>query len=123
MIRQPPRSTRTDTLFPYTALFRAQVDPDTLAVSVVAGTERNVDAQEDFYRAEPVGGKLTAYFAYVVGQAVNLVDVSPWAQGFPKRGQRSEEHTSELQSLMRISYAVFCLKKKKRKYPMYTHYI
>src|SRR3546814_4233303 len=77
MIRRPPRSTRTDTLFPYTTLFRSTVDPDA------------ADAQA------------AAYFERV---AAEFGDVT-----------RSEEHTSELQSLMRISYAVFCLKKKKKK--------
>src|SRR3546814_2798864 len=83
MIRRPPRSTRTDTLFPYTTLFRSQ----------------------------------------------DLVErLAPLLQGEPGRGgddvKRSEEHTSELQSLMRISYAVFCLKKKTIIHNSHTlHYI
>src|SRR3546814_2442965 len=87
MIRRPPRSTRTDTLFPYTTLFRSPVparpDRDT--------PDRAAHLRHREHREQ-------------------------------KRGQRvrSEEHTSELQSLMRISYAVFCLKKKK--YPqIYRH--
>src|SRR3546814_2052172 len=84
MIRRPPRSTRTDTLFPYTTLFRSDI--------VIIGT-----------MTRP-----------------RLRDIVPDFQGalllpdFMKRlkNRRSEEHTSELQSLMRISYAVFCLKKK-----------
>src|SRR3546814_5842920 len=97
MIRRPPRSTRTDTLFPYTTLFRS--------------------GKADGYRS-----------AYIPCRAA-------WRRGFLHRStcrlrnhvfpmpepriattpMRSEEHTSELQSLMRISYAVFCLKKKKKK--------
>src|SRR3546814_18162180 len=79
MIRRPPRSTRTDTLFPYTTLFRSLVGPNTLDVRFPGGTDKY---QLDF----------------ATRTMQNL--------------SRSEEHTSELQSLMRISYAVFCLKKK-----------
>src|SRR3546814_9357394 len=82
MVRRPPRSTRTDTLFPYTTLFRSQ---------------RKI-LHVDF----PVGG-LQRLVAGRIGILENLAIL---------RGQRSEEHTSELQSLMRISYAVFCLKNK-----------
>src|SRR3546814_7427447 len=85
MIRRPPRSTRTDTLFPYTTLFRS-VDQSVLG--------------EDVAR---------------VGVDDHLVDFLDLKQGVQDPAeQRSEEHTSELQSLMRISYAVFCLKKKKQ---------
>src|SRR3546814_7869705 len=83
MIRRPPRSTRTDTLFPYTTLFR----------SVAAG-DRLGFRRADLCRVDPP----------------RLALCRRWAG---RRG-RSEEHTSELQSLMRISYAVFCLKKKKK---------
>src|SRR3546814_8569453 len=80
MIRRPPRSTRTDTLFPYTTLFRS-------------------------HRPFQCGGA-----------------AQPCRQCTPGQARRSEEHTSELQSLMRISYDVFCLKKKKKKrYPI-SHY-
>src|SRR3546814_5005516 len=85
MIRRPPRSTRTDTLFPYTTLFRS-ADP------LPAG-------HEDHGRGADRGEVLR-----IVPGARRQVQV---------RQARSEEHTSELQSLMRISYAVFCLKKKK----------
>src|SRR3546814_2295987 len=87
MIRRPPRSTRTDTLFPYTTLFRSTV-PDQPA------RRSHRDHRPDPDAPGPGPGS--------VGDRV------------PRRGQRSEEHTSELQSLMRISYAVFCLKKKKK---------
>src|SRR3546814_4773526 len=86
MIRRPPRSTRTDTLFPYTTLFRS------LPPGRPAGDRRNDE------RGRPVAA---------LGR-----------RGGDRRGlhhrARSEEHTSELQSLMRISYAVFCLKKKNK---------
>src|SRR3546814_7789800 len=83
MIRRPPRSTRTDTLFPYTTLFRSGLPVDL-----------------------PEGGQLCILGAVVAGVK--------YAVGQHASG-RSEEHTSELQSLMRISYAVFCLKKKKKR--------
>src|SRR3546814_5576612 len=86
MIRRPPRSTRTDTLFPYTTLFRS---PDALLVMTVEGGKRVViQLAPDFAPAHVANIRALA------------------------RAGRSEEHTSELQSLMRISYAVFCLKKK-----------
>src|SRR3546814_15523790 len=76
MIRRPPRSTRTDTLFPYTTLFRSTDDDTHEDASAAVDDERHDDDGDE--------------------------------------AERSEEHTSELQSLMRISYAVFCLKKKKK---------
>src|SRR3546814_5608909 len=82
MIRRPPRSTRTDTLFPYTTLFRS--------------------ALHDRRRAHQLDH---------LGVDILLLEIA--ALEGDEIGQRSEEHTSELQSLMRISYAVFCLKKKK----------
>src|SRR3546814_4841957 len=78
MLRRPPRSTRTDTLFPYTTLFRSEQRADVVQIERI---------QTDSHGS------------------------SGWAR--KSRYCRSEEHTSELQSLMRISYAVFCLKKKK----------
>src|SRR3546814_3108249 len=84
MIRRPPRSTRTDTLFPYTTLFRSDAVP----------------------------GAVLDQFAQVPYLAVDDAD---GGDRHPVPGLRSEEHTSELQSLMRISYAVFCLKKKTRR--------
>src|SRR3546814_5351797 len=83
MIRRPPRSTRTDTLFPYTTLFRSG------SSTVTSGTESKVG------RA-----------------ASSLPGPAETTSPSPPVIARSEEHTSELQSLMRISYAVFCLKKK-----------
>src|SRR3546814_3997461 len=84
MIRRPPRSTRTDTLFPYTTLFRSCLEACRVRSQSSTASE----------------------YARIVDSGVL---------------GRSEEHTSELQSLMRISYAVFCLKKK-NKHATYTHY-
>src|SRR3546814_2683261 len=106
MIRRPPRSTRTDTLFPYTTLFRswrerrlAIVPTTSLALSIVL-----IALWPD----------ASAFWFALIGVALLSIHALPllarlWA------APRSEEHTSELQSLMRISYAVFCLKKKKKK--------
>src|SRR3546814_3347484 len=87
MIRRPPRSTRTDTLFPYTTLFRSYEIASALALPFDA---KSFDA------------------ACLMHVGMNIPDK---ARLFSE-ARRSEEHTSELQSLMRISYAVFCLKKK-----------
>src|SRR3546814_9792869 len=100
--RGPPRSTRTDTLFPYTTLFRSEggaqsaPSPQPSPASGRGGQEQGVDAPE---AAAATGRKPDIECAVVV-------------LGAGPGGYRSEEHTSELQSLMRISYAVFCLKNK-----------
>src|SRR3546814_3137107 len=101
MIRRPPRSTRTDTLFPYTTLFRSS---DGVAV------ERGSVAAESGGVAEKSGsgGEKSGTRAGVGWLRCPFLG-RHWRK---KRQRRSEEHTSELQSLMRISYAVFCLKKK-----------
>src|SRR3546814_4963876 len=100
MRRRPPRSTRTDTLFPYTTLFRSVDRRDgrgqALEVAVVGRAEQPLGEHAEHARS----------LEYYIG----------WPpQRLSRRltNRRSEEHTSELQSLMRISYAVFCLKKKK----------
>src|SRR3546814_10321057 len=110
MIRRPPRSTRTDTLFPYTTLFRSQEANHTAAEFV---REKIREKVQDPKIAELLSPRNTigckrlcidiGYYETFNRPNVELIDV------------RSEEHTSELQSLMRISYAVFCLKKKKTK--------
>src|SRR3546814_8720854 len=103
MIQRPPRSTRTDTLLPYTTLFRSHCRP-----------------------ASPVGLLLTECPGYIHQSAAGWSSLVARRAHNPKvagsnpapatieKPSRSEEHTSELQSLMRISYAVFCLKKKKK---------
>src|SRR3546814_9143945 len=120
MTRRPPISTRTDTLFPSTTLFRSDRELLSLAASVeqpsehplahaivVAAAEKgeiapaeDFDSQTGLGVSANVGGR-----SVVVGNKAQM-----------KRVGRSEEHTSELQSLMRLSYAVFCLKKKKKKH-------
>src|SRR3546814_2876418 len=107
MIRRPPRSTRTDTLFPYTTLFRSQ--PAQIRGGAAAGGKFAVfrrGAQEPRHRPGSRGpaGR---------NAARRIQGPEPVVQP-PPDPRRSEEHTSELQSLMRISYAVFCLKKKKQ---------
>src|SRR3546814_6106404 len=110
MIRRPPRSTRTDTLFPYTTLFRSSEPIRGANVGPSSRTRRLSSASE--------GGALRQWADRRRGGA--LPRRSPLRQrrtgSRSDRGanQRSEEHTSELQSLMRTSYAVFCLKKKKQ---------
>src|SRR3546814_4807642 len=87
MIRRPPRSTRTDTLFPYTTLFRSYLY-----------------AKQAYERLAEASATTGAVAAIELDRAKSAMESAE---------SRSEEHTSELQSLMRISYAVFCLKKKK----------
>src|SRR3546814_5820441 len=93
MIRRPPRSTRTDTLLPYTTLFRSHSAAESLCSHRLHRQQRRLDR------------------------------ICCWRR-HPPQHYRSEEHTSELQSLMRISYAVFCLKKKKkeRRRPSFNPY-
>src|SRR3546814_3600001 len=98
MIRRPPRSTRTDTLFPYTTLFRS---PPAAHGALAPG-----DDGRQIGRAHHAG-------VPSVAETWAATTFQPISGKFTQ--VRSEEHTSELQSLMRISYAVFCLKKKKNK--------
>src|SRR3546814_2132884 len=101
MIRRPPRSTRTDTLFPYTTLFRS------ILGQAVAGDV------ETGGRRFGHGGNSDWLWLRRLDMVWHPVSAGRTA-GQTAAGLRSEEHTSELQSLMRISYAVFCLKKKKQ---------
>src|SRR3546814_10615088 len=113
MIRRPPRSTRTDTLFPYTTLFRSVVKQFVNAfhprLMGLTGNQEAVDGALKSYRvyARKVGPEEAT--DYLMDHSANGYLFDP--DGKPML-LRSEEHTSELQSLMRISYAVFCLKKK-----------
>src|SRR3546814_4737235 len=119
MIRRPPRSTRTDTLFPYTTLFRSLA----LALQQVATDDGEADADrpEVLLRAA-VDHAETAHVHGLgrdrgaeIGDQRHIAHFKDGAELDAMDGLvRSEEHTSELQSLMRISYAVFCLKKKKK---------
>src|SRR3546814_2549274 len=112
MIRRPPRSTRTDTLFPYTTLFRSticdpkvpeqlptlQVDEPTMSMIFEVNKSPFAGKEGKFVTSRQIGDRLQRELKTNVALRVEPM--------------RSEEHTSELQSLMRISYAVFCLKKK-----------
>src|SRR3546814_10897036 len=111
MIRRPPRSTRTDTLFPYTTLFRSPHPRHPhLRESPRSGRCAPLRLSADVHPARPDASR--AGIRSGVGRRKVKVHVDAGiCAGF---GARSEEHTSELQSLMRISYAVFCLKKKKQ---------
>src|SRR3546814_7179378 len=110
MTRPPPRSPRTDPLFPYPTLFRALLPAVLLAVpiGVVAACVTNLFRLSiDYLDTAMLGfpADITVHFAQLDWY---------WRLLVPALGGRSEEHTSELQSLMRISYAVFCLKTKKQ---------
>src|SRR3546814_10120912 len=102
MIRRPPRSTRTDTLFPYTTHFRSMH---------VGGN------------AAPVSGGQMAPAEIIMMATLDSPTSSMMTSesGPPRSAKRSEEHTSELQSLMRISYAVFCLQKTKTAHRVTQH--
>src|SRR3546814_2046025 len=111
MIRRPPRSTRTDTLFPYTTLFRARAARGRLRRGrrAVARCDQGAGGAGFAHRRQGVAGRPRA-------------DRRAQQMGCRRGslGAEMEEHTSELQSLMRISYAVFCLKKKKNTYTSTT---
>src|SRR3546814_6388886 len=117
MIRRPPRFTRTDTRLPYTTRFRSDFDSQTgLGVSANVGGRSVVvgnKAQMKRVGVDPSPLSVTADERRRNGAGVMFVAVDGKLAGL--LAVRSEEHTSELQSLMRISYAVFCLKKKKKR--------
>src|SRR3546814_16946782 len=111
-IRRPPRSTRTDTLFPYTTLFRSREKPqmaESIANALRLPLIRIIEGSGGGGSVKTIETKGRANLPGGVGQASN------YRLAAENMGTvRSEEHTSELQSLMRISYAVFCLKKKNK---------
>src|SRR3546814_5161609 len=123
MIRRPPRSTRTDTLFPYTTLFRSDLlhqveafhrrvqhaaQPDCAGV-----VDQDVDAAEGVDRGRDRRAHLVLLADVALERQAATACLVHRLRGGVDGAWRSEEQTSELQSLMRISYAVFCLKKKK----------
>src|SRR3546814_6293869 len=107
MIRRPPRSTRTDTLFPYTTLFRSKVR---MALDGMNETQQVRGYHESL---RPIIERI--WGANLHGIRRDEKTEHRRRENFERAFGRSEEHTSELQSLMRISYAVFCLNKKKQK--------
>src|SRR3546814_5127346 len=135
MIRRPPRSTRTDTLFPYTTLFRSFEGRSRVVIDDAKGHGERAEGHlhqhvrngavpfvmHENARSGPIAIHDIHHFQ------MQVVEIEP--QSFGPLGkqhglamfepERSEEHTSELQSLMRISYAVFCLKKNKKIYISY----
>src|SRR3546814_3156763 len=129
MIRRPPRSTRTDTLFPYTTLFRSRRSWRRRRSGCRhrgRRRRRNLIHRRAMARGPKKHRKTIWPLASPDGAAKGGVPVAgarywrgrhaKWHGALAQLGERSEEHTSELQSLMRISYAVFCLKKKKKYY-------
>src|SRR3546814_8428394 len=128
MIRRPPRSTRTDPLFPYTTLFRSEADADpagaeigraVITIGVHLDQRRllvgaaDLDQQRDLAVAVVIVGEIGEFLALDDTEAGHAVRGHFVDFGQRQRKVRSEEHTSELQSLMRNSYAVFCLKNTK----------
>src|SRR3546814_5341886 len=123
VIGRPPRSTRPDTLFPYTTLFRSGLrqPPGQRRAGLSGADDDRVEPTRAVHAATPAADNAARVDA---GIARNPDDSANWSLAMPillagiRRAisaERSEEHTSELQSLMRISYAVFCLKKQKYK--------
>src|SRR3546814_6885169 len=106
MIRRPPISTRTDTLFPYTTLFRSKWGLSELGPITFGEDEDEVFLGRSVTQHKSVSDETARRIDEVVRDILD--------KAYERTRTRSEEHTSELQSLMRISYAVFCLKKKKQ---------
>src|SRR3546814_8102776 len=104
MIRRPARSTRTDTLFPYTTLFRSGIDVENI-IGARGDPKLLGHAVGDLEIGDPLGAEALVVDGKAADEIIERLEFVV--------ARRSEEHTSELQSLMRISYAVFCLKKKK----------
>src|SRR3546814_4046386 len=117
MIRRPPRSTRTDTLFPYTTLFRSWVFDVTDLQNITALSAFDVSELDSPWARAP--GRFGAHqFREKLDEPLVF---ATWFAGGLRVG-RSEEHTSELQSLMRNTYAVFCLKKQKTNNTRYQYH-
>src|SRR3546814_2191886 len=117
MIRRPPRSTRTDALIPYTSLFRSLLRP-----REVSPIHSHLQRKNTLDHRSPIRTAWDGLAGDVAFTGLSALLPCAWTVGEPstwvleearQNDLRSEEHTSELQSLMRISYAVFCLKKKK----------
>src|SRR3546814_2848231 len=114
MLRRPPRSTRTDTLFPYTTLFRSLLrnfGRGGIHLLCLCGFRRRIDGSG----GDKESAAEYADWPYRFAEYLHHFLHARRSRRDRQRRSRSEEHTSELQSLMRISYAVFCLKKKHNK--------
>src|SRR3546814_9732828 len=109
MLRRPPRSTRTDTLFPYTTLFRSKLK----AIWILC-----TNPLTSLPNARKIEQALKNAKFVVVQEISNKPQTLDYADVILPAAGRSEEHTSDLQSQMRISYAVFCLKKNKTKHQL-----
>src|SRR3546814_3848243 len=124
MIRRPPRSTRTDTLFPYMTLFRsfAMVSLKSQAEADLRAFEEHVANLPQVRECHMLNGEID-FILKIVSHDLQEFQKFLTARltTAPNVAGRSEEHTSELQSLMRISYAVFCLKKKTNTHRQYQH--
>src|SRR3546814_6255802 len=127
MIRRPPRSTRTDTLFPYTTLFRSWAQScrdwnrSKRSAGCAGSSQTCCDADPVPKNPDP-GPADAARAADAGGSGTRKAQLSCPFRTAQADERRSEEHTSELQSLMRLSYAVFCLKKKKDTQTKHTTY-
>src|SRR3546814_1056065 len=130
MIRRPPRSKRTDTLFPYTTLFLSLLFTQTqqpargLRRAIFAGAQpRHSDGRQSLPGKAAGGDGIRRQAIHPVRRTGSGLPPLRGRLGIDRGGwRRSEEHTSELQSLMRISYAVFCLKKKKQSHTPNSKY-
>src|SRR3546814_3299547 len=122
MIRRPPRSTRTDTLFPYTTLFRSLADLLVGTGEELLGEFAHLDSCDVVDRLLDAADDRRVAHQNTFDEVARLLRLAQDKARDPAaRFERSEEHTSELQSLMRISYAVFCLKKKKNEIQTVKH--
>src|SRR3546814_3965549 len=119
MTRHPPRSTHSDTLFPDTTLFRSSPQPGVVIDTGRISGYKDEDASANFVKTRMLVAGLAGLGRLSDADVERLAPDIVYRPGYTSRwtkaiDQRSEEHTSELQSLMRISYAVFCLQKKKK---------
>src|SRR3546814_3677826 len=121
-MRRPPRSTLTDTLFPYSTLFRSLDLGDDDRIQADQGADRHLQPGRDLTQKISEAFALGRELVHVTAGTEIPARTAQMHHPYPRfavatqdRLMRSEEHTSELQSLMRLSYAVFCLKKKKKK--------
>src|SRR3546814_9084576 len=117
MLPLPPRSTRTDTLFPYTTLCRAR--STSRSANIGSASRRRIASPPP--PGSPPDSTHGSKSNRSASRSSKVADSCDWPRAVHSLKCRSEEHPSELQSLMRISYAVFCLKKKKNKHDMHKN--